>query len=116
MISNPNDDKWIAQCLRGLHKKAFIDSIFNMVYSGKAAVYNQETNKKLAVRQVHTIENKAGFSRDQVSMIQFTEAWYLNAGDQRMTKKVLSMVLGYNVYTPEGELIGPKPIFRIDLK
>jgi len=48
-------------------------------------------------------------------MIQFTESWYLNAGANTMTKKVISLVLGYNFYSSDGELFGHKPVFRIEM-
>ena len=32
-----------------------------------------------------------------------------------MTKKVLSMVLGYNFYSEDGELFGHKPVFRLEM-
>jgi hypothetical protein len=116
-IKNQNpDDKWTEKCLHKLNRKAFIDSIFTLVYKGGINAYNLETNEKMTARQVRDLENTNGYSRDKIDMVQFTEAWYFDSKLGTMNKKVLAMVLGYNVYTPEGDLIGPKPIFRIDMK
>lgn len=113
--SNP-DDTWKALCLSRVNYAVLIDSIFNMVYSGRISAFNHETQEKLTARQVQGIENADGFSRDKIGMIQFTEVWYLNPAEKSMQKKVISMVLGYNYYTPEGELFGHKPLFRVEMK
>jgi len=116
LISNPNhDDTWATKCLSRLNRKAMIDSIFSMVYQERATAYNFETREKMTVKQVTRMESAAGFSRDNIGMIQFTEAWYLDPASANMTKSVISLVLGYNFYASDGELFGHKPVFRIDL-
>jgi hypothetical protein len=112
--SNP-DDAWAAHCLSGLNRGMLIDNIFEMVYSQRAVAFDHETGEKLTIKQVEKMEAGEGFSRDNIGMIQFTEVWYLNPGETTMTKKVLSMVLGYNYYTAQGELIGHKALFRVEL-
>ena len=116
IILNPNpDDSWTEECLRTLHHKELIDNIFNMINSEKADAYDYTTNERLTNKQLQRIENESGFSRDQVGMIQFTEIWHIHPGKSTMTKRVHSMVLGYNFYTGEGELFGYKPLFRVEL-
>jgi hypothetical protein len=112
--SNP-DDTWAAHCLKGLNHSMLIDSVFEMVYSGRMAAFNHETGEKLTPKQVGKIESEEGFSRDNISMIQFKEVWYLNPGETAVTKKVLSMVLGYDFYTTKGDLIGHKALFRVEM-
>jgi hypothetical protein len=112
--SNP-DDAWAAHCLAGLNHSMLINSIFEMVYSGKTSAFNHETGEKLTPKQVEKIEAEKDFTRDNISMLQFKEVWYLNPGESSMTKKVLSMVLGYNYYTSAGELIGHKALFRVEM-
>jgi hypothetical protein len=116
LITNYHGDAWTQKCLGGLHKKALVDSIFGMVYAEKAIAFNHETNEQLTLHQVKDIEKADGFSRDHIGMIQFTEIWYLNTRSNSMTKKVLSMVLGYDVYSSDGELFGHKPLFRIQMR
>jgi len=116
IISNSNpDDAWAAHCLEGLNHSMLIDSIFEMVYTGRTMAFNHETGEKLTPKQVEKIEAGEGFNRDNISMVQFKEIWYLNPGKTAMTKKVLSMVLGYNYYTTAGELIGHKALFRVEM-
>jgi hypothetical protein len=116
-INNPDTgDSWTKKCLGRLHRRALIDSIFSMVYNNRAIAYNHITNERLTQRQVREIETTKGFNRDNIGMIQFTEAWYLNPSKTTMTKEVLSMVLGYNFYTEDGELFGHKPVFRVEMR
>jgi hypothetical protein len=116
LISNPNpDDAWATKCLSRLNRKALIDSIFSMVYQERATAYNFETREKMTVKQVKKMELTAGFTRDNIGMIQFTEAWYLDPESAAMTKRVIQLVLGCNFYTSDGELFGHKPVLRIDL-
>jgi hypothetical protein len=117
VIRNPNpDDTWKAFCLSRVNYAVLIDSIFSMVYSGRISAFDHETREKLTIRQVQEIENADGFSRDKIGMIQFTEVWYLNPAEKSMHKKVISMVLGYDYFTPEGELFGHQPVFRVDME
>jgi hypothetical protein len=117
IISNPNpEDTWTTSCLRGLNRKGLVDSIFSMVYDGRLDAVNRETHEKLTMKQLKDMEKADGFSRDKIGMIQFTEAWYLDPADRTMSKKVLAMDLGYDYYSGEGELVGYKSLFRVELK
>jgi hypothetical protein len=117
IIRNPNpEDAWTARCLRGLHRSALVDSIFSMVYDGRLTAVNRETHEKLTLRQLKDLENADGFNRDKIGMIQFTEAWYLDPSTKSMTKKVLAMDIGYDYYSSEGDLVGYKSLFRVELQ
>jgi hypothetical protein len=115
MIRNPDpDDLWKTKCLQGLDRQAFIDHVFRMLYEEQAIAYDFETREKITPAMLKNLESD-GFNRDHIGMIQFTEAWYLDPAENRMTKNVLSLVLGYDYYTDEGELFGHKPLFRVEL-
>jgi hypothetical protein len=116
IISNPDpDNAWAKKCLGGLHRTALIDSIFSMIYAKKVPAFNYDTHEKLTLKQVRDIEKTKEFKRENIGMIQFTEVWYLNTVANTMTKKVLSLVLGYDFYTSDGELFGHKPLFRVEM-
>ncbi len=116
IIKNNNpDDTWAEECLRGMQRKALVDTLFSMVYSQKAIAYDFDTNEKLTLRQIKKIEKKEGFSRDKIGKIQFIESWYLNTNNATMTKRVESLVLGYETYDNQGEFRGYLPVFRIIL-
>jgi hypothetical protein len=116
IISNPNpEDTWTTRCLSGLNRKALVDSIFNMVYAGRLTAVNRDTHEKLTLKQLQDMEKADGYSRDKIGMIQFTEAWYLDPATRAMTKKVLAMDLGYDYFTSEGDLVGYKSLFRVEM-
>ena len=116
IIQNPNPgNEWNNERLKGLNRDALIDSIFDMIYAEIVLAYNHETNEKLSPRQVRKMESDKKFSRDDISMIQFTEVWYLNPGMASMSKKVISMVLGKNFYASDGELFGYEPVLRVEM-
>ncbi len=116
IIKNNNpDDSWAEQCLKGMQRKALVDTLFGMVYTQKAVAYDFDTNEKLTIRQIRKIEKKEGFSRDKIGKIQFVESWYLNPDKATMTKNVSSLVLGYETYDSQGEFRGYLPVFRIIL-
>jgi hypothetical protein len=109
------DNAWTEESLKGMQQESLVDTIFNMVYSQRAIAFDFDTNEKLTVKQVKQIEKKAGFSRERIGKIQFTESWYLNPDKVTMTKKVSSLVLGYETFDSQGEFRGYLPVFRITL-
>ncbi|MBN1158893.1 MAG: hypothetical protein JXA61_05895 [Bacteroidales bacterium] len=116
IIRNTNpDDWWTEECLSKLNHQALISNIFRMIREGTARAYDYETLERLTDRQLGKIEKETGFNPDEIGMIQFTEIWFLNPDNSTMTKKVHSMVLGYNFYTSDGEHFGYKPLFRVEL-
>lgn len=116
IIQNPNPgNEWNNERLQGLNRSALIDHIFDMILTEKIRAFNHETNEKLTPRQVQKMESDKKFSRDDISMIQFTEVWYLNPDMASMTKKVISMVLGKNFYTSDGELFGYEPVLSVEM-
>jgi len=116
IISNPNpEDTWTNNCLKGLNRKGLVDSIFSMAYDGRLTAFNHDTHEKLTIKQLKDIEKAHGFTRDDIGMIQFTEAWYFDPSTRSMTKKVLAMDLGYDYYSSEGDLVAYKSLFRVEM-
>ena len=93
-----------------------MDEVFEMAYSGKAKVYDFDTNEILTVKQLKKREKEEGFSRDKIGKIQFIESWYLNPDKVTFTKKVSSLVLGYETYDSQGQFRGYLPVFRMVMK
>jgi hypothetical protein len=109
------DDAWTEECLKGMKREVLVNMAFDLAYSGKARVYDFDTNERLTVRQLKQLERKEGFSRDKIGKIQFIESWYLHPEKVILTKKVSSMVLGYETYDSKGEFRGYLPVFRMML-
>ena len=114
--NNDPNDAWAEECLKGMHRNTLVDEVFEMAYSGKARVYDFDTNEMLTVKQLKNREKVEGFSRDKIGKIQFIESWYLNPDKVTFTKKVSSLVLGYETHDSQGQFRGYLPVFRMVMK
>lgn len=116
VIRNTNPyDTWMEKSLGKLQHKKFIDSLFSLVYEGKATAYDYFSNEKMSLKQVKTMEKEEDFSRDRIGKIQFSEAWYFNKQAETLHKEVFSIALGYELYSDSGEFRGYKPVFKLYL-
>jgi len=114
--NNDPNDAWADECLKGMHRNTLVDEVFAMAYSGNARVYDFDTNEILTVNQLKKREKEEVFSRDKIGKIQFIESWYLNPDKVTFTKKVSSLVLGYETHDSQGQFRGYLPVFRMVLK
>ena len=114
VIKNPDPyDQWTDECLQNLDKKNLVDYIFEAIYQGKVIAYNYFEDTPLSVKQVKALEESEEFSRDQIAKIQFIEEWVLDKENFAFTKKVKSIMLGYEVYNLDGEIRGYKAAFKV---
>ena len=116
VILNPNNDKWTEYCLRKLDKKTLVNEIFKSVYEGKLTPYEFFNNNPYSIDDVKAIEDDPEFSRDNIAKVQFEEAWYFDTVNQKMVKKVHSIMLAYEIYDLNGKVKGYKPAFKVYLK
>lgn len=107
-------DLWKDECLQYLNKDAFIDSIFTAVYNGRHIAYDLFTNEEIPAVELKKLEANEIISRDKIGKIQFREVWYLSSEHMVMKKKILSLILGMEVYSETGEFRDYKPVFRIN--
>ncbi|UCH14794.1 MAG: hypothetical protein JSV22_02235 [Bacteroidales bacterium] len=116
IIKNPNpDDKWTEKCLEGFDKNSFVDQLFNAVYDKQATAYDFFTGSEITPRGLKKIERSKDFSREKIGKIQFSESWYYDSLNIKMEKRIISMVLGYELHGDDGEIIGYKPVFKINM-
>ena len=116
IIKNPNpEDACTNECLKNFQHSTLMDSLFNLVYTRQATVYDFFSQEPLKVKEIKRMEKEEDFMRDNIGKIQFTEKWYFDASTQQLQKEVISMVLGYELKSDEGEVRGYKPIFKIQL-
>lgn len=116
VILNPDNNEWTEYCLRNLNKKTLVNEIFKAVYEGELAPYEFFNNKSFSIEDIKTLENDPEFSRDNIAKVQFEEAWYFDAKNQKMVKKVHSIMLAYEIYDLNREVKGYKPAFKVYLK
>jgi hypothetical protein len=116
VIKNNNpDNSWATECLKGMHREILVDSVFELVYSQRAIAYDFDTHEKITVKQLRQFEKKKDFSREKIGKIQFIESWYLNTDKVIFTKKVSSIVLGYETFDSEGVFVGYLPVFLVTM-
>lgn len=116
VILNPNNDEWTDYCLRNLNKKILVKEIFESVYTEELVAYEFFNNTPLSIKDIKVLEDDPEFSRDKIAKVQFEEAWYFDTDNQKMIKKVHSIMLAYEIYDSEGEIRGYKPAFKVYLK
>ena len=116
IIKNPNPfDSWTDECLEHLNKEQFVDILFESVYEENAIAHDIFSENIITPDELKNLERKKNFSRDNIGKIQFTESWFYNDSLRSMSKKVISISLGYEIFDEQGDLIGHKPAFKIYL-
>jgi hypothetical protein len=114
IIKNPNPyDTWTDKCLKHLNKEQFVNILFESVYENQATAYDVLSQNVITSDQLKKLEQKKDFDRDKIGKLQFTESWFYNDSLRTMSKRVISVSLGYEIFDDQGELIGHKPAFKI---
>ncbi len=113
LIKNPNPyDTWTDECLKRLNKEAFVNLLFESVYQNQATAFDVFSENVITPEELKKLERKRDFSRDKIGKLQFTESWFYNDSLRTMSKKVISVALGYEVSDDQGNLMH-KPVFKI---
>jgi hypothetical protein len=116
VVRNPYpEDKMTSSWLDCFNHKAFIDSLFDDIYLQKIIAYDFMTGKVLTPNDVRNMEKEPGYSRDIVGKFQFRETWLYNRQNHVMTKKVHSIIFGYETYDENKLVKGYKPLFKVFL-
>lgn len=116
IIKNLNpDDNWTTKCLKDLKRNLLVNKLFESIYDGKAVAYDLLTDKVITPEELRKMEKKKKLDRDRIGKIQFTESWFYNDSLRIMTKKVLSVSLGFELFDGAGELIGYQHAFKVYL-
>lgn len=117
LIMNPNpDDEWTEACLQNLDKETFIDQVFTSIYNGDLEPIDYYDDEPLKLRKLKQLEEDKEIDRDAIGKVQFTERWFFDPVEMKMKKEVISMVLGEQLYSGNGDVRGYKPLFKINLK
>ena len=114
-IKSTSGQEWEEKALENVAELEFVDTIFKAVYQGRVKAYNYFTDMEMSIEEVKALEKEEEFSRDRISKIQFIENWYFDSKNMKMSKKVFSFMISYEVYNNQGEIRGYKPAFKINL-
>jgi hypothetical protein len=103
VIKNPDpEDDWQEQCLSRLNRKALANIVFNAIYNGRLTPYNFKTESPMTIEEVKALDKEN--PRSQIAKMEFTEEWYFNETDLTFSKRVNSIMLGYERRSSEGEV------------
>jgi len=116
MLKAAENDEWAEYSLRKLDKLKLVNEIFDLVYSEKLTPYEFFSEAPLSIEEIEQLEKDPEFSREKIAKVQFEEAWYFDSNTMKMTKRVHSIMLAYEVYNNQGEIKGYKPAFKVYLK
>jgi len=117
VIKTPNaEDPWEVEKLEGYRGDRMIAELFNAVYTKKIKAYDYHSGKRLSPEEVRKAELQAGYDRNNIGKIQFTENWYYNTATMQIEKEVISIVLGYENREIDGTLIGYRAAFKLNLQ
>lgn len=109
------ENAWAERCIKNLNRTELVDQLFDAVYNEKAIAYDFFSGKKLKPSDLKKIERDDDFNRAKIGKLQFTERWYYNPSDLVLQKKIISIVLGYELSGNDGQIIGYKPAFKINM-
>ncbi len=94
------------------NREAFVDSVFAAVYQHHAVVYDEDGNV-LSIEDIKEREvSDPRYSHDKVAGIRFREAWDFDPVNKVMTKKVKSMLVGYE-FVDDSTIVAIRPAFLI---
>ncbi len=116
-IKNPEpQDDWTASCLKYVDVKAFANVIFQAIYSGRATAYDYYKETPFSIEQVRQFERNPDFRRERIGKVQFIEKWYFDEKNFAMGKKVLGLMLAYEIPDTNGKPKGYKAGLKVLLR
>ncbi len=101
-IKNPNpNDFWTEMDIRRMDELALANMIFNAIYNKRLVAYEFFEGTKMSIKDVRKLEKK--YPRTQIGRMQFEEEWYFDEKNLRFGKKIKSIMLAYEILSPEGD-------------
>ncbi len=98
VIQNPDSsDEWTARRLRKVDHKTLADMIFDGIYSGKLKAYKYMEQTPMTIEEVKAMESEEGNGRDNIAKMQFEEQWYLDQKTYRFSKRIIAVMLAYEI-------------------
>lgn len=105
-------DPYAHELYDNFNREAFVDSVFAAVYQHHAGVTDEDGNA-LSLETIKEREvSDPRYSHDKVAGVRFREAWSFDPVTKTMTKKVKSMLIGYE-FVDDSTIIAIRPAFLI---
>jgi hypothetical protein len=113
IVKAETDDEWDIEKVAGYSGNKMIDNLFESLYSGELKARDYHSGKELSPGDIKSIEKQEGFERSNIGKIQFTEDWFFNPSDNKIEKKVETVVFGYKTNTEDRIGVGYMAAFEI---
>ncbi|WP_075591606.1 hypothetical protein [Labilibacter marinus] len=114
LISNPDSlNQWESLKVKDVRQADLVNSLFEMVYTGKKKAYHYYNNEALDIDDIKALEDDINFNRDRVGKLQFKETWVYNEDSKRLEKRIHSILIAYELYNDYNELRGYKAAFYL---
>lgn len=105
-------DPYAHELYDGFNREAFVDSVFAAVYQHHAIV-TDEDGDTLSLETIKEREvSDPRYAHDKVAGVRFREAWSFDPSTKTMTKKVKSMLIGYE-FIDDSVIVAIRPAFLI---
>jgi len=104
--NNDVDDKWKEACLQNVNREALTNIIFNAIYNKRLTAYDYMSSEPMTIADVKALDKKIG--RERITKIQFIEEWFFNEEKLIFGKKIIGIMLAYEIYNDAGEVRGHK--------
>lgn len=105
-------DPYAHELYDNFDREAFVDSVFAAVYQHHAVVTDEDGNP-LSLETIKEREvSDPRYSHDKVAGVRFREAWSFDPVTKTMTKKVKSMLIGYE-FVDDSTIVAIRPAFLI---
>ncbi len=112
---DPSDEYEVAY-VSHLDVDLLIDRIYDSVYKNGAKAYDYFEGFEFTLDSLKSREiEDPRFSRDQVSVIQFTEEWRYDEKNMHFDKKVLKIHVAYGLKDEYGVTVANRPGFVIEM-
>lgn len=116
MIPSDPTDEYAAECISRLQKSQLIDSIFASIYQHGARVTRYSNGKEISLDDLKTLEiEDERYARENVSILQFTEAWSYDAKALVFNKKVISIHIAYAVRDDDNYIVANRAGFVVQM-
>ncbi len=113
IVKAETDDEWDIEKVAGYSGNEMIDNLFESLYSGKLKARDYHSGQELSPGDIKNIEKQEDFERSNIGKIQFTEDWYFNPSNNKIEKKVETIVFGYKTSTEDRVGMGYMAAFEI---
>lgn len=120
MVKPSPNNEWEAYQLENTDTEALENVIYQAIYQGRLTPYSYKDDQyfgeeyldqKVSIDEIKEFEKK--YKDSPIAKILFEEEWYFNEETLQMSKKVKSIIFGYELINSQGEVYGHEAVFKV---